>query len=135
MLYIDCAHRRQWLSAGQTGVATPTTDRHSKKVMLSVWWGVKGTIHWEIVATGYTITTDLYYRQLDRVAENLKEKQDRIYFLHENARPHVAKSTRQKLLNVGWIAVPYSPYSLELAPTNCHLFRSLSNHLREKNFH
>ncbi len=78
VLYINCAHRRQWLSAGQTGVTIPTTDRHSKKVMLSVWWEVKGTIHWEILATGYTTTTDLYYQQLNRVAEKLKGKQDRI---------------------------------------------------------
>ena len=134
VLYINYTHKRQWLSAGQTGAATSKTDPHSKKVMLSVWWGVKGIIHWELLPNGYTITADLYCQQLDRLAQKLKGKQDRIYFLHDNARPHVAKSTRQKLLELGWVTVPHLPYSPDLAPTDYHLFRSLSNHLREKKF-
>ena len=71
---------------------------------------------------------------MDRVATKLKGKQDRIYFLHDNARPHVAKSTRQKLLGLGWITIPHPPYSPDLAPTDYHLYRSLSNYLREKKF-
>ncbi|CAF5151551.1 unnamed protein product, partial [Rotaria magnacalcarata] len=31
MLYINCTYHRQWLSAGQTGVATPKSDLHPKK--------------------------------------------------------------------------------------------------------
>ena len=30
VLYINYAHRRQWLSVGQTGVATPKTDLHPR---------------------------------------------------------------------------------------------------------
>lgn len=40
VLYIKYTHKRQWLSAGQIGAATSKTDPHSKKVMLSVWWGI-----------------------------------------------------------------------------------------------
>jgi hypothetical protein len=60
-------------------------------------------------SNGCTITADLYCQQLDRVAKKLKGKQDRIYYLHDNARPHVAKSTREKLLKLGWITVPHPP--------------------------
>ena len=134
MLYINYTLRRQWLSPGQTGVATPKADLHPKKVMLSVWWGVNGTIHWKILRNGRTITADLYCQQLDRVAEKLKGKQDRISYLHDNLRPHVAKSTCEKLLKLEWITIPRSPYSPDLASTDYHLFRSLSHHLREKKF-
>jgi histone-lysine N-methyltransferase SETMAR len=127
-------HKHQWLSAGQTGVATPKADPHPMNVMLSVWWGVNGIIHWEILPNGCTITADFYCQQLDRVAEKLKGKQDRTYYLHDNARLHVAKSTREKLLKLGWITVPHPLYSPDLAPTDYHLFRSLSNYLREKKF-
>ena len=96
VLYINYTRGRQWLSAGQIGVATPKTAPHPKKLMLSVWWGIKGVIHWEVLPNGYTITADLYCQQLDRVPEKLKGKQDRVYFLHDNARPHVGKSTREK---------------------------------------
>ena len=102
--------------------------------MLCVWWGMKGIVHWEILPNGCTITADLYCQQLNRVAEKRKKKQDPIYVLHDNARPHVAKSTREKLLQLGWVTLPHPPYSPDLAPTDYHLFRSLSDHLREKKF-
>ena len=100
--------------------------------MLSVWWGVKGITYWKLLPNGYTITADLYCQQLDRLAQKLKGKQDRIYFLHDSTRPHVAKLTRQKLLELEWVTIPHPPYSPDLAPTDYYLFRSLSNHLREK---
>ena len=71
--------------------------------MLSVWWGVKGIIYLELLPDGCTVTADIYCEQLDRVAQKLKGKQDRVYFLHDNARPHVVKSTREKLLKLGWV--------------------------------
>ncbi len=46
----------------------------------------------------------------------------------------MAKSTREKLLKLGWVTIPHPPYSPDLAPTDYHLFHSLANHLREKNF-
>ena len=134
VLYINYTHRRQWLSPGQTDVATLKADLHPKKMMLSVWWGANGIIHWEILPNGCTITADLYCQQLNRIAEKLKGKQDRIYYLHDNAGRHVAKSTCEKLLKLGWITIPHPPYSPDLAPTDRHLFRFLSHHLREKKF-
>jgi hypothetical protein len=68
--------------------------------MLSVWWRVRGIIHWELLPTGCAIIADLYCQQLERVAAKFHEKQDRIYFLHDNARPHITKSTPEKLLKL-----------------------------------
>ena len=80
VLYVNHTRKRQWLSVGQTGTVTPKNDLHPKQVMLSVWWGVKGIIHWELLPDGCTVTADLYCQQLDRVAQKLKSKQDRVYF-------------------------------------------------------
>jgi histone-lysine N-methyltransferase SETMAR len=134
VLYVNHTCKRQWLGAGQTGVATPKNDHYSMKIMLSVWWGSKGIIHWGTLPAGCTVTADLYCQQLDRVAAKLHRKQDRIYFLHDNARSYIAKSTREKLFKLGWITLPHPPYSPDLAPTDYHLFRSFSNCLGEKNF-
>ena len=54
--------------------------------------------------------------------------------MHDNARPHIAKSTCEKLLKLGWITVPHPPYSSDLAPTDDHLFRSFSHYLHDKKF-
>jgi histone-lysine N-methyltransferase SETMAR len=71
---------------------------------------------------------------LDRVAAKFQRKKDRNYFLYDNARLHIAKSTREKLSKLGWVTVPHPPYSPDLDPTDYHLFCSLSNYLREKKF-
>ncbi|CAF1550054.1 unnamed protein product, partial [Adineta ricciae] len=96
-------------------------------------WSVKGIIHWEILPAGCTVTADLYCQQLDRVAAKPHGKQNRIYFLHDNARTHIAKLTREKLLKLGWITLPHPPYSPDLAPTDYQLFRSLSNYFGDEN--
>jgi len=103
-------------------------------VVLSVWWGVRGVIHWELLPTGCTVTADLYFQQLERVAAKLQGKQDKVYFLYDNARLHIGESTREKLLELDWTVVPHPPYSPHLAPTDYHLFRSLADHLLEKKF-
>ena len=69
VLYINCTHKRQWLSAGRTGVTTPKTNSYPKKGMLSMWCGVKGIIRWDILPNDYIINADLYYQQKDRITE------------------------------------------------------------------
>ena len=118
ILYVNHTRKRQWLSIGQTGVTTPKVDLHSKKVMLCVWWGARGIIHWELLPINSTVTAETYCMQLDSVAEKLKRNNQEVFFLHDNARPHIAKSTQQKLIQLGWTVLPHPPYSPDLAPTD-----------------
>ena len=134
VLYVKHMRKLQWLGNGQTGIATPQNDFHPRKIMLGVWCGIKEVTHWEVLPNGYNITADLYCQQVDSVAAKLQRKQDRVYFLYDNARPHVAKSTCEKLLKVGWITISQSPYSADLVSTDYHLYHSLSEYLREKYF-
>ena len=78
VLYVNHTRNCQWFSVGQTATVTPKHDLHPKKVMLSVWWGIKGIIYWELLPDGCTVTADLYCQQLDRVAQKLKGKHDRV---------------------------------------------------------
>ena len=57
-----------------------------------------------------------------------------IYFKQDNAKPHVGKVVKEKLTELGWEMLPHPPYSPDLALSDYHLFRSLSNDLRGKNF-
>ena len=133
-LYKNYDRRHHWLIDGQTGVTKPKIDLHLMKTILSVWWRVKGIIHWETLQNGYSVTASPYCQQLDRIAEELKGEQDRIQFLYDNARSHVVESIPQKLLDLRWIFVSHLPYSPHLIPTDYHLYRSLLNHLRDKKF-
>ncbi|EFO98411.1 hypothetical protein CRE_29217 [Caenorhabditis remanei] len=59
---------------------------------------------------------------------------DHLVLLHDNARPHTATKTRNFLKAQGVEVLPHPPYSLDLAPTDYHLFRSLQNSLAGQKF-
>ncbi|EYC03667.1 hypothetical protein Y032_0092g2550 [Ancylostoma ceylanicum] len=78
-----------------------------------------------------------YSYQLQELADAIglkRRKIDHVVLLHDNARPHVAKLTHQKIAELGWEVLPHSAYSPQLAPSDYHLFRALKLHLREKKF-
>ncbi len=52
--------------------------------------------------------------------------------LHDNAAPHTAKLTKETLESLGFRVLPHSPYSLDLAPSDFHLFWPLQWFLRDK---
>ena len=93
VLYVNHTRKHQCLGTGQTGIATSKNDLRATKIMLSVWWDVRGFTHWEVLPNGCNITAELYCQQLDRVAAKFQRKQERVYFLHDNTRPHIRKST------------------------------------------
>jgi histone-lysine N-methyltransferase SETMAR len=138
--YVNMNRKRQWLDPHQPPVPTPKPDIHERKVMLSVWWNVDGLVHFELLPKNSTITAASYTQQLVRVHESLAQKHPAlvnrkgVVFLHDNARPHVAKLTREKIKDLGWEVLPHPPYSPDLAPSDYHLFRSLQHHLTGKNF-
>ena len=97
-------------------------------------------VHYELLPTGQTITGDLYSQQLERVQQALRQKEPAlvnrkgILFLHDNARPHVARVVRDTIQQLGWETLYHPPYSPDLAATDYHLFHSLDNPLRGKSF-
>ena len=108
--------------------------------MLCVWWDWKGVLYYELLPENETINSNKYCSQLDQLKEALDEKcpelinRKRIIFHQDNARPHVSLMTRQKLLQLDWEVLIHPPYSLDIAPSDFHLFRSLQNSLNGKNF-
>ncbi|EFN88980.1 Histone-lysine N-methyltransferase SETMAR, partial [Harpegnathos saltator] len=54
-------------------------------------------------------------------------------FLHDNTRSHDI-AVKQILMELEWDVLPY-PYSLDLAPSDYHLFRSMQHALEDTHFH
>lgn len=140
VMYDNPKRKRQWLSPGQSSTSTAKPNIHRKKVLLSVWWGIKGIIHFELLKPGVTINEDVYCDQLDRLKAKIEEKLPAIanrkgVMLHQdNARPHTSKKTLHKIKDFGWDLLPHPPYSPDIAPSDYHLFRSLQHYLAGKKF-
>lgn len=136
-LYVTRSRHRQWVSVDQHALPEPKPDLHEKKLMLSVWWDSQGIIYHEFLPHNVTITAAYYSAQLDRLKSQLtsvRPGRNRVVFLHDNARPHTAMVTREKLLQLGWEVLPHPAHSPDIAPSDFHLFRALDNHLRGKSF-
>ena len=48
-----------------------------------------------------------------------------VFFLEDNARPHVAKIIGAKVRSVGCERLVHPPYSPDIVPTDYYLFRDL----------
>ncbi|XGW07620.1 hypothetical protein V3C99_010631 [Haemonchus contortus] len=91
----------------------------------------------EVLDSGQTVTADIYKDQLSRVDQALRRQgveTTSTKFLHDNARQHVAKTTLEKIEELGWEVLSHPPYSPDLAPSDYHLFRSMLHSLAERKF-
>lgn len=140
IFYRNVKRRKQWLGKREKAQPQPRRELHGKKVLLSIWWDCKGVIHFELLPPNATINAQVYCQQLERLNQALKKKRPAlvnrkgVMFHQDNARPHTAKITSQKIEELGWEKIPHPPYSPDLAPSDYHLFRSLQNHLGDITF-
>lgn len=140
ILYDNQKRKRQWLSRKERSVPVVKPDIHAKKVLLSIWWNIYGIVHYEFLKTGETITADIYCDQLVRLSEAIGKKHAAlvnrrgVMLQHDNAKPHTAKKTQEKIRDLQWEVLPHPPYSPDCAPSDYHLFRSLQNFLAGKKF-
>ncbi|CAK9809163.1 Retrovirus-related Pol polyprotein from transposon 297 [Anthophora quadrimaculata] len=119
--------------------ATPEESRyHSYK--LETLWDSRGPIHFELLKPNEKLNSERYCQQLDNLKIVLPEKRPAMFnrkdiiLLYDNARPHAALGTRQKLAKLFWEILSHPPYSPDLAPSDFHLFLSLQNFLQGKKF-
>ena len=129
--------RKEWVAPRDTKPRVKR-DLHPKKIMICVWWDWEGMVHWEMLDRNVTTTKELYIAQLRRVNESIQLKrphrQGQTILLHDNTRTYVAQVVKTTLKELEWEVLQHPPYSPDLAPTDYHLFRSLSNHIRGVTF-
>jgi histone-lysine N-methyltransferase SETMAR len=141
LYYDNPVNKKQWLSPGQASLTTPKPEQHRKKVMLCVWWDQKGIIYYEILEPKQTVNADLYSQQLTRLSQALDRNRPyksngnrKVILLHDNASPHIAKTTCKTIEELGWEVLPHPAYSPDLAPSDYHLFRSMEHFFRERSY-
>jgi histone-lysine N-methyltransferase SETMAR len=90
-----------------------------------VWWNYEGPIYYELVPDGRTINAEVYSQQLEKMYTVLLEKypalvnRKRVLLQQDNARPHTAKKTLQKMEELeGTELLPHPAFSPALAPSD-----------------
>ncbi|KAK6737090.1 hypothetical protein RB195_019653 [Necator americanus] len=133
VLYVSHTHKRAWCAGDEMPDPFVKGEIHEKKDMLSVWWVVHGIYRYrphDSYCRGLLRSTT---KEADKICKE-HPKLDNVRLLHDNARPHIAKKTSQKIQELGWEVLPHPPYSPDLAPSDYNLFRSLQQHLEEKRY-
>lgn len=140
LLYNNTKRSTQWLDIGESPKHFPKPNKHEKKLMVTVWWCLKGVIHYSFLEKGEMITAERYCLQIDVMHQKLKAMYPALInrkgpiILHDNARPHTAKQTQDKLMYLNYEILPHPPYSPDLSPTDFHFFKHLQNSLNGKTF-
>jgi len=96
-------------------------------------------IYYELLKPGETVNTKRYQQQLIDLNRSLLKKrpeyqkrQHKVIFLHNNAPSHTSKPVRDTLEAFSWEVLPHAAYSPDLAPSDYHLFASMSHALAEQ---
>lgn len=140
IMYDNRRRSAQWLDRDQSPKHFAKRELHQKKLMVTVWWSARGLIHHNFLKPGESITAELYCKQIEEMHLKLQEhhpalvNRKRAILLHDNARPHVAKLTLQKLNELGYEILQHPAYSPDLSPSDYHFFKHLDHFLRDRCF-
>ncbi|UYV75796.1 hypothetical protein LAZ67_13001380 [Cordylochernes scorpioides] len=139
--YDNPKRKKSWVKPGHASTSTAKPNIHGKKLMLCIWWDQLGVIYYELLQPNETTTGELYQQQLMRLSRTLKIKRplyatrhDKVIYQHDNSRPHVAKVVKETLEALQWDVLPHPLYSPDIAPSDYHMFRSMTHGLAEQHF-
>lgn len=115
------------------------SQRAVGKVMLTVFWDMKGPVTIDFLQRGTTVNAENYCELLGKVKDDIRSRRRGllsrgVILLQDNARPHTAARTLAQIDDMGWELLTHPPYSPDLAPSDYHLFGPLKEHLRGKHF-
>lgn len=68
----------------RASTSTAKLNIHTKKVLLCIWWDMKGVFYYELLEPGQTITAQCYGDQLNCLSEKIDEK--RLFSGHETCK-------------------------------------------------
>lgn len=123
-----------WIGPGEKAPTKFKTHNSAGKVMLTVFWDSEGVLLEDYLEKGRTINAQYYCEILEKLRRAIQNKRRGklrrgIVFLHDNARPHAAAITQDRLDSFTWDVFPHPPYSPDLAPSDYHLFPYLKAEL------
>lgn len=140
---IGTFNNKSWRGEADEQLTSPRRTLTTKKHLATIFWDAKGLLLMDVLPRNQTINAARYCEQLDKLVVAIQQKRRRlistgyhnVHFQQDNATPHTAIITKEKLASLGFTVVPHPPYSPDLAPSDFfYLFSPLKHHLSGKCF-
>jgi histone-lysine N-methyltransferase SETMAR len=109
-------------SFNQKFKVTPSVE----KVMLTVFWDPQGVLLDSLQKPGEHANFPSYCEVLLKLWHAFQRKHPvqltrGVLLQHDNARPHTARATQERIQELQWGLLEHPPYSPDLAPSDFHL--------------
>jgi histone-lysine N-methyltransferase SETMAR len=139
----DPEAKRQFMEWRMKNSPRPKKPRMSKskiKTMLICLFDIRGTIHFESVPKGTTVTQIFYVEVLKRLTDAMRHKRGKLWrdrsliLHHDNAPAYSSLRVSQFLAQKDISAMDHLPYSPDLAPADFWLFPKLKSVMKGKRF-
>jgi histone-lysine N-methyltransferase SETMAR len=123
----------EWWHSGSSHPKKFRVQKSAGKVLPSVFWDQDGVLLIHYLPKGQAIDEEYYSSLLVQLKDILKEKfrgkVTKVFlFFHDNVPAHRELTTQKKLAYLGLQCLHHPPYSLDLAPSDYHLFPGLKNY-------
>jgi len=120
----------EWRHSGSPRQKKFRMQKSAGKVLVSIFWDHGGILLIDYLPKDQTINAEYYSSLLVQLKDTLNEKRrgkvtKGVLLLHDNAPAHRALPTQKKLAYLGFQCLDHPPYSLDLAPSNYHLFPAM----------
>ncbi len=106
----------------------------ANKIMATVFWDAEGVLLIEYHLKGRNVDQQTYQATLKKLRAAIHRlhprlRDDEIFLIHDNAKPHTAASVQELLCTSHWYIFGYPAYLPYLAPSNFFLFPQLKREL------
>jgi histone-lysine N-methyltransferase SETMAR len=106
------------------------------KVMLTVFWDPQGALLAHFQKHDENMNFASYHEVILKLRgaicrKHLGQLARRLLLHHDNIGPHTAQATHERIQELQWEFLEHLPYSLDLVPSDFHLFVSLKTTLVE----
>ena len=132
--------RGVWLPEEAQPLEAQRPSHYSKKIMITIFWGVDGPVLVEILPDGQRWTAEYFIetvvpKLVSSEAYKRSKAQKQRFVLHmDNAPIHTADKVIQCLEQHNITIAPHPPYSPDLAPSDFYLFGKLKELARGVTF-
>ncbi len=124
-----------WIAPGEPPRTIVRRDRFEPKSMFTIFFKSTGLVLIDCMDKGESIDADYYIENCLKPALKTVRRQrpasgtTNFKILHDNAKPHTAKSVKSYLDSEGITIIDHPPYSPDLAPCDFWLFDRIKQHL------